>query len=139
VGLVVSGEQWAAVIVAVVVITGIQVIVRRQMASGHRRWTWVHALPTLGFQVAIVGVGAYVIRFQAIIGVFLIAIGTVTILLQARAIAKEAERMGEPEDRDHQIDRASGPSFDLLIWKILVLPMVLVVVLIVLALTGHLG
>jgi hypothetical protein len=135
----VSGELWIALIVAVVVTTGIRVVARRRMASGHRRWVWVHALPTVGFQVAIVGVGAYVIRFQPIIGVFLIAIGTVTILLQARAIATEAVRMSDPGDREHQIDCASGPSFDLLIWRILVLPMVFVVVLFVLALTGQLN
>lgn len=129
-----SVEPW----IVVAVVAGL-IIVRhfaiRRIANGQRRFVWVYFAPTIFVMTYLIWIPVRMWTDQPAAAIALGLLGIPSLLLFVRMLRRMATDAGTSE----MIGDLSPPYFDFIVWTAIGVPMLLVIGLIVLAVSGKLG
>jgi hypothetical protein len=122
-------------IAVVILLIGIRHVGARRLVAGNPRGAWLVFLPTLGFACLFVGVGVMIVARVGMVGIPIAVVATVSLLLLVRAVRASAGTTGTPAE---SAALGEGPWFDYIVWGAVGMPILIVVVILLLAITGGL-
>ena len=127
--------EWLVGIAFVAALLVVRWIAIRRIAGGDGRFAWIYFAPTLLVMAWLIwmSIGMWAVQPIAAIGVGIL--GAVSLLLLSRAIARMASDAGTPD----AIGELSPPMFDYIIWLSVGVPLLLIIGLLILLLSGALG
>ena len=127
--------EWPVGIALVAAVIVVRRIAIRRIAAGDGRFAWVYFAPTLLIVAWLVWISIGMWAVQPLLAVGAGVVAAVSLILLGRTVGRMASDAGTPG----AIGELSAPMFDYIVWTSIGVPVVLIVGLLILVVSGALG